>query len=520
MAAGNLSAFLVACGGDENGGGQLVTGVPATPAGLDREYHLSPGSLEAIDALYDNLTGYKLVKSEDDPSISVPDFDTLEGRLAESWEPSADGMTWTFKLRRGVQSHAGNEMTAEDVKWTWDRAFALEAVGTFFTTVMRIPDADSIKAVDKYTVSFTSSEPVALVPRILSVQLTKVIDSVEAKKHATDADPWAAEWLKNHEAGHGAFSLESIKPGEQAVFDGFDDYYRGKPAVDKVLYKEVPSSATRLSLLQGGGLDMAAELSEREYRQLSQRDDIKVVSVPSNRMMRVVLSHTEPLFKDIRVRQALNMALNQEEVIETAFFGKGTAMKSSIPPIFPDYTDEFWAYDFDVDAAKSLMADAGHPDGFDLRVMYSSEVAAEEPIAVLLRTAWEAIGVNIQLDKQPPAAYNDNTVNNKFQAAIHRETPILPDAAYAARLYWGTDSPLNIARYSNKKLDDLIVASLSEGDEAKHSDLNVQIQKTIVEDIPDVFLAWPNYQIALRDSVSGFVWIPENSVRFDQLKTS
>jgi peptide/nickel transport system substrate-binding protein len=350
------------------------------------------------------------------------------------------------------------------------------------------------------------------------VQLTKVIDSQEAEKHATDDDPWAVEWLKNNEAGHGAFSLESIKPGEQAVFDAFDDYYRGKPAVDKVLYREVPSSATRLSLLQGGGLQMAGELSEREYRQLSRQSDIKVVSVPSNRMLRVVLSQTDPLFKDIRVRRALNLALNQDEIIETVFFGKASAMKSSIPPIFPDYTDEFWANDYDVDAATSLLADAGHPNGFNLRVMYSSEVAAEEPIAVLLRTAWERIGVNIELDKQPPAAYNDNTVNNKFQAAIHRETPILPDAAYAARLYWGTDSPLNIARYSNKDLDDLIVSSLGEGNADRHSELNVQIQKTIVEDTPDVFLVWPNYQIALRESVTGFVWIPENSVRFDQLK--
>jgi peptide/nickel transport system substrate-binding protein len=233
-----------------------------------------------------------------------------------------------------------------------------------------------------------------------------------------------------------------------------------------------------------------------------------------------VLNYNSPLFKDVRVRQALNHATPVDDILKNVYFGQAQPMRSSAPPIFPNATTEFWKYQLDLSKAKQLLADAGHQNGFDLKVLYSSEFTEMEQIAIILQSAYKQIGVNLTLDKQPAAAYNEHVNKNDFVAAVYNDFPILPDVAYGAFLFWRSTSPLNVSRYANPEVDRLIQLGLTTIDPAARKDANLKLQQAIINDIPDVFIAYPNYQVALRSYVSNVLWLPENTVRFAELDTN
>lgn len=520
MSTSALSAFLVACttGGTSTGTvKQLVLGVSATPPGVDPEFYNDQASSEAIDATYDNLTGFPRVQSQTDPYVALADTGRLVGRLAQSWDVSSDGKTTTFHLRHGVISHYGNELTADDIKWRWDRSFAVKATGSFFLGVMGVSAPASVKVIDRYTVSVTADYANPLVPGVLGVHLSKAIDSVEAKKHATSSDPWAKDWLKTNAAGHGPYKLTSLEPGVQAVFQSRTDWYGGKPKIDKFIYKEIPSSATRLALLQSGSIDVAGELSPKELSSLSGNSGIHVVSVPSNQMERLVLNNSLPMFKDKRVRQAMQFATPQQDIVSSVYLGAAVPAQCAAPADFPNSTTEFWTYQYDVNKAKQLLAAAGYSNGFQMKILYDSSQPNDEQIAIILQSAYAKVGISATLDKQPPAAWNELGSKGQFDTQVNSFAANLPNVSYLGFLFWASKSSINWGRYTNSDVDQQIHDGLNTVDPAARTVAERKLLKTLADDAPDVFIVNPNYQLAVRSNVTNVVWLPTDYIRFPEL---
>src|SRR5690606_708455 len=133
-----------------------------------------------------------------------------------------------------------NELSAEDVKWKWDRGYALKGVGAFYYPILKIPDNNGIQVVDRYTVSFTA-EAVSTIALVLHSNLyVSIPDSTEAKKHATPEDPWATQWMATNAPGFGAYKVESWEAGKQVVLSGNPNYWMGPPNLSQVIYREVP----------------------------------------------------------------------------------------------------------------------------------------------------------------------------------------------------------------------------------------------------------------------------------------
>lgn len=521
-----LGLAAAACGGSPGGAGRsnvdgtktLRVGISVTPTGVDPEFHLGVTSLETIDTVYENLTAYPRVPSPDDESILISDFTRLEGRLVDSWEVSEDGLSHTFRLRQGIKSAAGNELVADDVKWRWDRSFNLEGVGAnFYNNLLRLDGENAVEVIDKYTVRFTSASRNALVPRILSVQLSKVLDGQEASKHATTGDPWATEWMETNAPGHGPYVIETWAPGDRVEFVARDDYYLGRPKIDRIIYKEIPNVASRYASLLSGDIDIAEALTFQQFSELQDEAGIKVVRVPSNQEMRLILNHGVPVLQNLEVRKALNHALPREDIIEAVYYGMASPALSYVSPVFPDYTDQFFAYDEDLDKARELLAAAGYPDGFDLDILYTPEVSDQEPVAIQLQTAYRSIGVNVTLTRQPLSAYNDRLFAQDFQAALRRGSNIVPDVTYAATNYWGATAATNFGKYQNPELEALTEQGWQAFDESERNAIAVKIQEVFMADVPDVFIAYPDFLVAMRDYVTGFVWLPENTVRFAEM---
>jgi peptide/nickel transport system substrate-binding protein len=222
--------------------------------------------------LYDQLIG--LASTTNPASLgggrTISDPVRYVPRLATSWASAKGGSEWTFKLRRGVKSVFGNELTSADVKWTYDRSMAIQQTGAFTYTVLF--KVKSLEPLDRYTFRIlTNGASPALLPTLASVAELCPIDSTEAKKHTTKKDPWALIWLANNAAGFGPYELREWTKSQSATYVARSNYWGGRPAYQTVKMLAIPSDATRLSTLETGDIEVALAHTAASTRSAAQQ---------------------------------------------------------------------------------------------------------------------------------------------------------------------------------------------------------------------------------------------------------
>ncbi|HZC36117.1 MAG TPA: ABC transporter substrate-binding protein [Chthoniobacterales bacterium] len=507
----------------------LVIAAPATPQSLDHEFDVSLGTIDAVGALYDNLLEYEKIPDTEVPDALREDIAVhsdkpynlnLKGKLAEKWEISSEGTVARFFLRQGVKSNWGNELTADDVKWTWDRKLHLTGLGPFQTGVLNITQEDQIQVEGRYVVSFHVPKPNPLLLKQMVNLSNPVYDSVKCKQVATKEDPWAHKFLENSTAGFGAYVVSQLVRGQQAVFKARGDYYRGKPYMDTVIFKEVPTSATRLSLLEGGSVDIAQFLQPLEYTTLKKVGGVSVDPVKASFAVWVELNAKMKPFDDVKVRQAMNYALPREEVLKTVFQELADKQTGCIPDIYPNFTDKFWTYDTDLDKAKLLLAEAGLKDGFRSTLSYDAGNPVQEPIAILFQTALRKIGVELTLNKVPAATFYDFVTKRQQPLIFYLDSPWVPDPGYSTQLYFNSKSYVDYSNYSNPEVDELIKSGLETLDPTVREQTYTKVQQIVMSEAPWAFIAWPRYVLARRSNLKGFTYYTSNNLRFQDFYRS
>ena len=251
---------------------------------------------DVIAALYDDLLDFKKIFDPRLPGVlreDIADYPNLpaglnvEGKLAQSFELDPAGKFIRLQLRQGVKSNWGNELTADDVKWTWDRKFGLGAIGAFYLSTLGLENKDGVKVEGKYTVSISLDNPNPLLAKLQPNLFMPIYDSTKCKAVAT-ADDRARKFIENNSAGFGPYRLDQLQRGQQAVFKARPDYYLGKPAMETVIFREVPTSVIRASLLQGGAVDIAQYLQPLEIVKLRGEKEVAVDSIDSSSMIWIV----------------------------------------------------------------------------------------------------------------------------------------------------------------------------------------------------------------------------------------
>jgi peptide/nickel transport system substrate-binding protein len=501
----------------------LVIAAPATPQSLDCNFDVSLGTFEAIAVLYDNLLEFKKIPDPKQPGAfredtadhpDLPGGLALQGKLAESFELDPAGKFIRFQLRQGIKSNWGNELTADDVKWTWDRKFELGAIGAFYLSTLGLEKKEGVKVEGKYTVSINLENPNPLLAKLQPNLYAPIYDSTKCKQESNSDDPWARKFLENNSAGFGPYRLDQLQRGQQAVFKARDDYYRGKPAMDTVVFREVPTSATRASLLQGGAVDIAQYLQPLEIIKLRSEKGVAVDSVDASFMIWLELNAQIEPFGNAKVRQAMNFAFPQEQVLKTVFQGIASPLNGCMPNIYPGFTSQFWKYKHDPEMAKALLKEAGMSSGFKTSLAYNAGDPVQEPIAILYQTALREIGVELELKKIPPATFY-NTVSERKQPIIfYVDSPWCPDVGYSMTLYFNSKSFINYSNYKNDDVDALIRDTARTNDQAKRLEMMTKAQGTVMADAPWVFIAYPGYHFARRANLKGFTYYTSNNIRF------
>ncbi len=491
----------------------LVVAVPEVPTNLDREFSFELQTFDVLQNTMEELVEWKKVRRPD--GSYTLDFNApMEPRLAESWSYSAGHKTLTINLRQGVMSQYGNELTAEDFKWSYDRAFHLQAGGSFFLNTMFLRHPNDWKVTGKYQVQLVPDQPNALLLSIQPQPYMSLYDSTECKKHVTKDDPWAGKWLSANAAGFGPYSVTSRVSGQQLTMQARPNFYRGTPPLQQVILREIPTSANRLALLGAGAVDVAYNLLPVELASARNLPGIKVETWPGNAYDNIYINLKDTPFDKIQVRQALNYALPRTAILNAVYYGTATPLLGCMPAAWPYYNKSLFPYSENLDKAKSLLTQAGLGSGFSATLAFSASVPEHETLAVLFQTNLAKIGVKLTLDQLPAATFTQKLSQRTFPLALDREQPNVPDAGYSTYVFFGSKSYYDLANYHNPKVDQLIDQVIVTFEPAARRNLADQIQRMILNDAPWVFGFQPGFHLTMGTHVNGATWYTQNTNQF------
>lgn len=491
------------------GAGSAVIALGTTINSLDlhRQGTNRPSYQVAINA-YDRLVSFG-TKTMPDGSLSY-DSTKIQPDLAESWTVTEDGSAIVFKIREDAVFSDGSPVTAEDVKWSLDRAVSLGGFPSVQMKAGLLEKTEQFEAVDDKTFKINLIKESKLTLPDLAVPVPFIINSKIAKEHATVDDPWATEYLHRNTAGSGAFVVERWDPGQQLVYSRNDKWTSGElPDVQRVIMREIPSPSTRRALIERGDVDMSFDLPPKDAKELKEGNDVKVVSTPIENCLFVVGCNLkfEP-FKDKRVRQAIAYAIPYQEIFQTAAYSLGVPMwggKNMAP------TDIAWPqpfpYSTDLEKAKSLLVEAGYGDGFTVPFYISLDLVSwMEPAALLIQENLAKIGVTAPVEKIPGANWRTAALVEK-RLEMHLEDfggwLNYPDYYF----FWAylEGHLFNSSNYVNPEVQQLVDETLHMSvDDPEYAPKIKRLIEIAFDDVPRIPLWQPALNSAMGPQVDGY----------------
>lgn len=455
--------------------------------------------------LYDRLVGYGS-KTLPDGTLSY-DYSNLTPELAESWEMAEDGMSVTFHLRKDATFWDGAPVTADDVKWSLDRAVSVGGFPTVQMSAGSLEKPEQFEVVDTHTVKINFIRKDKLTLPDLGVPVPIIFNSKAAMKHATPEDPWAREYTKNTPLGGGAYMLERWDPGQQTIYQRFDNWKSGPlPKMKRVVIREVPSAANRRALFERGDADISLDLPAKDFKELAADQRFKVAGVPiENGIWYLGMSVRQKPFDDVRVRQAIAYAVPYESLISAAAYGRGV-------PLFGDTDgiDATWPqphpYTTNLDKARALMKEAGYEDGFDAPLFLDlGNATLGEPAALLIQESLKKIGIRTKIEKVPGSNWRAKMLTKDMPLHVDFFSGWLNYPEYF--FFWaydGADRVFNTMSYANSKLDELILKARFESDPARYTRTVQDMVGIAWEEMPRVPLWQPYLDVALQKDVYGY----------------
>jgi peptide/nickel transport system substrate-binding protein len=436
------------------------------------------------------------------------DFGKLEPELAESWTVAPDGSHVIFRLRRNAKFHDGTPVTARDVKWSFDRAVSVGGFPTFQMAAGSLEKPDQFVVVDDHTFRVNFLRPDKMTMADIAVPVPCVFNSELVKKHVTREDPWGLNWTRNNVAGGGAYRVESWRPGQEIVYVRYDDWKSGPlPKIRRVIQRDVPNAGTRRALLLKGDIDMTYDMPPKDFGELGGESSLRVVSTPiENAMWYVGMNVTKPPFDNVKVRQAVALAVPYDRMNEVAIYGRGVKLYGGSNEPKTTVWPQPHGWKTDLARARALLKEAGVESGFETVLSFDlGSATTNEPMAVLLQESLAQIGIKAQINKVPPANWRGALLKKDMPLMINRFGGWLNYPEYF--FFWcyhGQNAVFNTMSYRNPRLDRMIDnARFPENRLVYESEVKSMI-RLVNEDVPRIPLFQPLMDVAMRRDVQGY----------------
>ncbi len=483
----------------------LTVAIADWPGSLDPDYARTRIALTLAFNVYEQIMKNELKSLPNgsrlgDPSKQVP-------QLLDRIEASDDGKTWTLTVRKDQKFSDGTPITAETLRYLFERGLALTDSGSSFiyTKVMGLTDIANVKIVGPMQLTVTTNNIMPYFPKLLTLSNTVAKNPALIKHHATSRDPYAKAWLAQNTAGYGPYSIASWTQGTEIVLRANPDYVGDpKAKIAKVILRLVPDSATRLQLLRTGALDVAEYLTPEQVSSLKGANGITVVSQPRTQQLVLVLVVNKPPFDNLTLRQALSYAVPYEKIIQGVYYGQAQATYGPLAVGIPGHTHDGFPYTYDVNKAKKLLEQTEFAKGLDLTLSLADNNPEHEAAAIIIQAALKDVGISVTLDKQNPSVLAKAWPAGNLQMYLKDMGGSILDGAYQLSLSYTTGSYFNFMKYSNTDVDDLMAQVNATTDEIIRLNLFQSIQQKIWADAPAVWLLQPDYSLAMRNNIGGY----------------
>ena len=499
-----LATFLV--GGLQAVGETIVIYAHSQPlTDLDPAYGaflVTPSGYEAGFVIYDGLVNF------DEHMNILP-------ALAERWDFSEDSLTWTFYLRRGVKFHDGTPFNADAVRINFERGMD---AGRTTTNRMLWAPWKRVEVIDDYTVKLTSAVPYGTALNALAHGAGLMVSPAAIEKYGDHPE--------HHPVGTGPYKLENFTVGQELTLVANTDFWGEQPKVDKLIFRHVPEASTRIAALLSGEVDVIDAVPLQEVLRLEKKPDVKLIQKPALRLYSLDILLEREFFKDVRVRYALNHAINKEGIAKGVFLDAAAIADS--PLAFDTFGHvSVGPYNYDPDRARSLLAEAGWTDSdgdgildkngepFECSILvpegkYPYDVTVVEAVGSQLG----AIGIRVIINAVEKGSYaglrNAPLEKTYYDMVFRAFNPSNGSGQYALEDNYLSDadptaSPIghNCSRYKNDEFDRLLMSAKEALDPDERKELLAECQRIVWDDAPSIWLVIPEVITAVRRDVEG-----------------
>src|SRR5215218_1122819 len=438
---------------------------------------------------------------------------TIRPGLAESWEISEDGLVYTFNLRQGVKFHDGEPFNADAVI-TWYNSIDEGSPASQYDAVRMVYMADfitdwidTVEAVDEFTVRMTLPSPYAPLLANLAIPIAGIVSPAAVAKGLDD--------VAVNPSGTGAFRLASPDDwsrDSQMTLEANPDYWGGAPKVDQLVIRVIPESSTRLQQVETGEIDVAWALTPEDVERTRENADLVVVEDAGLNTNWANFNVTLEPFTSKEVRQALNYAVNKEEISEGLYNGNMVPAGGVLPPVDWAYNPDLKSYPYDPDQARELLAEAGYDEGNPLTFTFMAYTIPRgyNPVGDRLATAiqeyWSEVGVQANIQTEEWTQYRNDRRANKFQCSLAGWQGDNGDPDNFLYTFFSSASigAENYSRYENPEVDDLLNQAKEVSDQEERKALYQKAEQIIVDDAPWVFLGYQKHQVVTRANITDF----------------
>lgn len=488
--------------GDKSGG-TLVYGRGADSVSLDPINVTDGESIRVTHNIYETLLEY-------DHNLE------LQPKLATDYTSSEDGLTWTFQLREGVKFHDGTDFNADAVVFNFERWMDPEnpyhegdfpyypfLYGGFKGDENHL--IESVTATGEHELEIVLKRKTAPFLSYLAISMFGIASPAAIEQYGAG--------ISENPVGTGPFKFDEWNRNNTITLSKNEEYWMdGKPYLDQVIYQVIPENSARLNALQTGEIDIVDGMNSSDTTIVEDTEGIELLKRPSFNIGYMAFNMEKEPFDNPLVRQAINMAIDKEEIVEAFYNGLADPATSPLPPSLWSHDESLEKYDYNVEEAKKLLAEAGYEDGFttELHTMSNPRPYLPEPmkIAEAIQSDLAEIGITADIVSSEWATYLEDTKNGKHSMAMYGWTGVMADPdnfLYPNLSKTNAEVPAqNIAFYKSDEFTSLITEARETIDQDKRTELYQQAQQLFQEDSPWVMLAYTTPPLAQSGYVEDY----------------
>lgn len=423
--------------------------------------------------------------------VEVDENMQIHPGLAESWK-QLDDKTMQFNLRKGIKFHNGDDFTAEDVKFSFERMMNSPRIAFV------LPPIERIDVVDDYTVNIVTKTPFGPLLSHLSHPALGMV----SKKLLTE-NP---EALKKKPIGTGSYKFKEWIYGDKLVLEKNEDFYdKNERGLKYIIFKNVVEASNRAIGLETGEIDIATPISSVDEENIKNNPKLQLLTKPSISYSYIGMNMTKAPLNDIRVRKAINYAIDKQAIIDVILNGNGKIATSPIAPGVFGFTDKTKNYEYNVEKAKELMKEAGYENGFTTSILvFSGE--ANTQTAEIVQAYLKEIGIDLKIEIVEVSAYWDMTERGVHNLFLGSWGVVTGDADYGLYAMYHSSAKGGAGNrdfYENEKVDELLDKAKTEIDPETRKKLYDEAQILIVNDAPDVMLYNRNLTVGAQKYIKG-----------------